>query len=248
MLNLRGTATTAYENARAREVTGGSNSASGHERTWRGQVAQVQFYLPKQTCRRVPPGPVRAPNTTCTTAASRVHWRITWRSRDGESGSGSCGERSNAKRLPFQTQRMAAPMDCSAAQDNAELREMREFCCEPKRLSRVDAGNTHPHRSVPDPARELQSRDECGDGGRPCGRSVCWKTGSAGDLSLRMFLVLAAGVALWILYGVLQSDLVIIVSNSASLAMLSGILYFKVRQIGPSELPGRREFFYRRRP
>jgi MtN3 and saliva related transmembrane protein len=75
-----------------------------------------------------------------------------------------------------------------------------------------------------------------------------WKTGSAGDLSLRMFLVLAAGVALWIGYGFLQSDLVIIVSNSASLAMLSGILYFKVRQIGPSELPARREVLYRRRP
>jgi MtN3 and saliva related transmembrane protein len=69
----------------------------------------------------------------------------------------------------------------------------------------------------------------------------CWKTGSTGDLSLRMFLVLGAGVALWILYGVLQSDAVIIVSNSASLAMLGGILYFKVRQIGLTGSAARRQ-------
>ena len=29
----------------------------------------------------------------------------------------------------------------------------------------------------------------------------CWTTGSAGDLSLTMFLTLSAGVGLWIVYG-----------------------------------------------
>jgi MtN3 and saliva related transmembrane protein len=29
----------------------------------------------------------------------------------------------------------------------------------------------------------------------------CWKTRSAGDLSLKMFLTLGAGVALWVVYG-----------------------------------------------
>jgi MtN3 and saliva related transmembrane protein len=57
----------------------------------------------------------------------------------------------------------------------------------------------------------------------------CWKTGSAGDLSLKMFLTLGAGVALWVVYGYLQSDLVIILANAISLALLMGILYFKLR-------------------
>jgi MtN3 and saliva related transmembrane protein len=34
----------------------------------------------------------------------------------------------------------------------------------------------------------------------------CWEIGSAGDLSLRMFLILATGVALWIGYGILRGD------------------------------------------
>lgn len=58
----------------------------------------------------------------------------------------------------------------------------------------------------------------------------CWETGSAGDLSLRMVLILALGVATWIGYGVLQSDIVIIIANSVSLCLLLGILYFKLKE------------------
>ena len=58
----------------------------------------------------------------------------------------------------------------------------------------------------------------------------CWETGSAGDLSLRMFLTLAAGVALWVVYGFLKSDIIIIIANAVSLALLLGILYFKFRE------------------
>jgi MtN3 and saliva related transmembrane protein len=58
----------------------------------------------------------------------------------------------------------------------------------------------------------------------------CWDTGSAGDLSLKMFLTLAAGVALWAVYGFMRSDNVIIIANSISLALLMGILYFKLRE------------------
>jgi MtN3 and saliva related transmembrane protein len=57
----------------------------------------------------------------------------------------------------------------------------------------------------------------------------CWQTGSAGDLSLVMFSVLAVGIALWVVYGILQSDLVITLSNGVSLVMLGGILYCKIR-------------------
>ena len=58
----------------------------------------------------------------------------------------------------------------------------------------------------------------------------CWETGSAGDLSLTMFLTLSAGVALWVMYGFLKSDIVIILANAISLALLCGILYFKLRE------------------
>ena len=58
----------------------------------------------------------------------------------------------------------------------------------------------------------------------------CWETGSAGDLSLRMFVILAMGVALWIGYGAMKGDAVIIAANCVTLALLLGILYFKVRE------------------
>jgi len=58
----------------------------------------------------------------------------------------------------------------------------------------------------------------------------CWETGQAGDLSLKMFATLATGVALWIVYGILKADMVIILANAASLMFLAGILYFKLRE------------------
>ena len=57
----------------------------------------------------------------------------------------------------------------------------------------------------------------------------CWETGEAKDLSLGMFSVLSCGIALWIVYGVLKKDWIIITANSVSLACLLGILYFKLR-------------------
>jgi MtN3 and saliva related transmembrane protein len=57
----------------------------------------------------------------------------------------------------------------------------------------------------------------------------CWETKSAGDLSLIMFLILAGGIALWVVYGVLRSDPVIIIANAISLSCLCGILYFRLR-------------------
>ena len=57
----------------------------------------------------------------------------------------------------------------------------------------------------------------------------CWETGKAEDLSLRMFATLAIGVALWVIYGMLKEDGVIILANAVSLALLGGILYFKLR-------------------
>ncbi len=58
----------------------------------------------------------------------------------------------------------------------------------------------------------------------------CWETRSAGDLSLKMLLALASGVALWIAYGGLKADWVIVAANTVSLALVLGILYFRLRE------------------
>jgi MtN3 and saliva related transmembrane protein len=58
----------------------------------------------------------------------------------------------------------------------------------------------------------------------------CWQTGRAGDLSLKMFLILATGVALWAVYGILKNDSVIIAANGISFLLLLGIMYFKLRE------------------
>ncbi|MEZ5786264.1 MAG: SemiSWEET transporter [Xanthobacteraceae bacterium] len=59
----------------------------------------------------------------------------------------------------------------------------------------------------------------------------CWQTGRTGDLSLRTFLILAAGIGLWAVYGVLRNDPVIVLANSVSLALLLFILFFKLREL-----------------
>jgi MtN3 and saliva related transmembrane protein len=58
-----------------------------------------------------------------------------------------------------------------------------------------------------------------------------WDTGETHDISLKMFLILAAGIALWVVYGVMQGDAVIILANSVSLAFLGAILFFKLRNV-----------------
>jgi len=53
-----------------------------------------------------------------------------------------------------------------------------------------------------------------------------------------MFSILAAGIALWAIYGILKTDYVIILANSISLCMLAGILYFKIRERSKEPLAG----------
>ena len=57
----------------------------------------------------------------------------------------------------------------------------------------------------------------------------CWQTRSTGDLSLKMLLILSTGIGLWVAYGILKGDMVIIIANSVSLLMLANLLVFKVR-------------------
>lgn len=56
-----------------------------------------------------------------------------------------------------------------------------------------------------------------------------WRTRSTHDVSLEMFLLMVTGIVLWLIYGVLESDLPIIAANIASLALTMTILYFKLR-------------------
>ena len=57
-----------------------------------------------------------------------------------------------------------------------------------------------------------------------------WTTGQTDDISLKMLLLFACGLALWVLYGVLQKDIIIILANGVGLALLAALMYLKLRQ------------------
>lgn len=55
-----------------------------------------------------------------------------------------------------------------------------------------------------------------------------WKSKSAKDLSLGMYSILCTGILLWLIYGILISDIPIIIANSVTLMLALSILYFKL--------------------
>lgn len=56
-----------------------------------------------------------------------------------------------------------------------------------------------------------------------------WRTRSTRDISLGMFLLFTAGVALWMVYGVLMDAPPVIIANGVTLALSATILGFKIR-------------------
>lgn len=56
-----------------------------------------------------------------------------------------------------------------------------------------------------------------------------WKTRSAKDVSRKMFIVFCLGISLWLTYGIIKSDIPMIVWNSVSLALAANILVMKLR-------------------
>ena len=50
-----------------------------------------------------------------------------------------------------------------------------------------------------------------------------WSTGQTDDISLKTLLLFACGLGLWVVYGVLQKDMIIILANGVSLALLAGL-------------------------
>lgn len=55
-----------------------------------------------------------------------------------------------------------------------------------------------------------------------------WKSRSAKDLSLGMYLIFTSGVILWLIYGILKEDIPIIAANVVTLSLTLILLYFKI--------------------
>ena len=56
-----------------------------------------------------------------------------------------------------------------------------------------------------------------------------WRSRSTRDISLPMFLVMALGIVLWLIYGALIGDLPLIIANVVTLILVLMILFFKLR-------------------
>lgn len=56
-----------------------------------------------------------------------------------------------------------------------------------------------------------------------------WKDKSARDISLLMFVIAAINEVMWIAYGALLDNWVIILTNAVVLSMSSIMIYFKLR-------------------
>jgi MtN3 and saliva related transmembrane protein len=58
-----------------------------------------------------------------------------------------------------------------------------------------------------------------------------WSRGSTKDLSLKMLLILTCGLLLWVCYGLVKTDWIIVLANGVG-ALLSGtVLLCKVRDL-----------------
>jgi MtN3 and saliva related transmembrane protein len=62
-----------------------------------------------------------------------------------------------------------------------------------------------------------------------------WPRGSTSDLSLKMLLVLTTGLVLWIGYGLLRGDWVIVAANGVGAALSATVLAFKIRDMQSCE-------------
>ena len=56
-----------------------------------------------------------------------------------------------------------------------------------------------------------------------------YKEKSAKEVSLSMYLVLLAGLILWLIYGILIDSLAIKLANTVTIVLAVSIIYFKIR-------------------
>ncbi len=65
-----------------------------------------------------------------------------------------------------------------------------------------------------------------------------WRTKSVADISLRMYCLLTAGVALWLAYGLAVGSFSVVLANAVTLVLAVAILVMKiVYGRGPSRKP-----------
>jgi MtN3 and saliva related transmembrane protein len=57
-----------------------------------------------------------------------------------------------------------------------------------------------------------------------------WRSKSAKDFSWLYLALFSTGVMLWIVYGVLRKDAVVIIANAVTLALVVTVLYVKIRE------------------
>jgi MtN3 and saliva related transmembrane protein len=58
-----------------------------------------------------------------------------------------------------------------------------------------------------------------------------WPRGSTADLSLKMLIALTTGLLLWIVYGLLKGDWVIVAANCVGASLSGSVLAFKIRDM-----------------
>ncbi len=56
-----------------------------------------------------------------------------------------------------------------------------------------------------------------------------WKTKSAEDVSLLMFVAFCVGVSLWIVYGSVKGEAAIILTNAVTLVLGAAIVWMKLK-------------------
>ena len=56
-----------------------------------------------------------------------------------------------------------------------------------------------------------------------------WKTKSAKDISLGMFVIFCTGLILWLVYGVLIKSLPVVAANAVTLVLALSILVLKIK-------------------
>lgn len=57
-----------------------------------------------------------------------------------------------------------------------------------------------------------------------------WRSKSAKDFSWLYLALFSTGVTLWIVYGALRKDPVIIIANAVTLALVMTVLFVKIRE------------------
>ncbi|MES2750684.1 MAG: SemiSWEET transporter [Pseudomonadota bacterium] len=58
-----------------------------------------------------------------------------------------------------------------------------------------------------------------------------WRRGATDDISLKMLVVLCAGLSLWIVYGLMKGDWVLVIANLAGASLVGAVLGCKIRDL-----------------